>query len=49
VDQLKVLAKQLGVSIPPKIKKDDLIEKIIQDTIGYRIDSMVIQDHKWDK
>jgi hypothetical protein len=49
VDQLKVLAKQLGVSIPPKIKKDDLIEKIIQDTIGYRIDSMAIQDHKWDK
>jgi len=49
VEQLKVLAKQLGVSIPSKIHKDDLIEKIVQDIIGYRIDSMAIQDHKWDK
>jgi len=49
VEQLKLLAKHLDISIKSSIKKSDLIEKIIQETIGYRIDSMIIQDHKWDK
>ncbi len=48
VNQLKSLAKYLGIS---KISstKASLIEQIIQNTIGDRIEVMIIQDHKWDK
>ena len=47
-ERLVLLAKHLKISIG-KLNKDKLTEKIIQETIGYRIDSMIIQEHKWDK
>ncbi len=42
------LAKYLEIPVG-KLNKDKLAEKIIQETIGHRIDSMIIQEHKWDK
>jgi len=49
VKQLKLLAKHLGLSLSSNMKKADLIDKIIEGTIGYRIDSAIIQNHKWNK
>ena len=58
-EQLKIIAKHLKIPIGrlkkyPEYyslmqKKEQLAEKIIQDTIGYRIDSIIIQEHKWEK
>jgi len=47
--QLEVIAKHLEISPRSNLKKPVLAEKIIQKTIGYRIDSKIIQEHKWDK
>jgi uncharacterized protein YajQ (UPF0234 family) len=46
VKQLELLAKHLGISKIKGLNKNDLIEKIIQETIGYLIDSATIQGHK---
>jgi hypothetical protein len=46
--RLVSLAKYLKIPVG-KLNKDKLAEKIIQEIIGHRIDSMIIQEHKWDK
>ena len=48
VEQLKILARFSNVQINTA-KKADLIDRIIEGTIGYRIDSKIIQNHKWQK
>ena len=48
VTQLKLLGKHLHIPVYMYKKKLELKERIIQATIGHRIDSMVIQNHKWD-
>jgi hypothetical protein len=47
-ERLLSLAKYLKIPVG-KLNNSDLTEKIIQETIGYRIDAMIIQEHKWDK
>jgi hypothetical protein len=47
-ERLLSLAKYLKIPAG-KLTNSDLREKIIQETIGYRIDAMIIQEHKWDK
>ncbi|MDY6993763.1 MAG: hypothetical protein SVR94_14340 [Pseudomonadota bacterium] len=47
--RLEVIAKHLKISSISRLNKPELVDKIIQDTIGYRIDSKIIQEHKWDK
>jgi len=48
VKQLRLLAKHLGLSVS-KRNKMELVDKLIESTIGCRIDSAIIQNHKWDK
>jgi hypothetical protein len=42
VAQLRALAGELGISVPSKARKDDLLDQIIQWTIGRRLDSEAI-------
>lgn len=42
VAQLRALAGELGISVPSKARKDDVLEHIIQWTIGRRLDSEAI-------
>lgn len=46
---LKLLAIHVGVSAFNGLKKADLIDKIIQHTIGYRVDADIIQNWKREK
>jgi len=42
---LQSIAKQLNIPTG-KLRKEQLVEKIVQDAVGYRLDFMTIQEHK---
>lgn len=44
LDELKILAKELNVLFPAKIKKDDLISKILARSADGRSEQRAIQD-----
>lgn len=44
LDELKILAKELNVLCPAKIKKDDLIDKILARSADGRSEQRAIQD-----
>jgi len=44
---LQSIAKQLNIPTG-KLRKEQLLEKIVQDVVGYRLDFMIIQKHKSD-
>lgn len=42
VAQLRGIAGELGISVPSRARKDDLLDQVIQWTIGRRLDSEAI-------
>lgn len=38
VAQLRVVAKELGISVPSKAKKDEVLGQLVQSVIGRRLD-----------
>jgi hypothetical protein len=48
-DDLKALLRHLNIDFKSKDSKADLIEKIIENTISYRLRSQAIQNYSEDK
>jgi hypothetical protein len=42
VPQLKVLARELGISVPSRVTKSAVLDQLVQWTIGRQLDSLAI-------